>query len=62
MIRDKKPCCDMNQDCDQLIKYVDSKGFIYCENHGLRRKLYTNCRKLKTSEIKDILKRAKGEL
>jgi hypothetical protein len=52
--KDGKPRCDMKADCEKPIAYIDNKGFIYCEQHGLQRKHSVPTRKLKPSELKLI--------
>ena len=46
--------CQMDWDCKAPIKYIDDKGFIYCRDHGLDRKLYRRCRQLDSKELKLI--------
>lgn len=46
--------CDMTKDCIKPISYIDRKGFVYCETHGLQRKAYVPTRKLKPKELKQI--------
>jgi hypothetical protein len=47
--------CAMTDECNNPIKYIDIKGFIYCKEHGLVRKSHTSCRQLKPNELKLIL-------
>ena len=50
-----KPKCDMTKDCAQDVTHIDSRGFVYCECHGKRRKAGGDkCRKLRPSEIKRL--------
>ena len=44
--------CDMKKECDKEVKYIDNKGFLYCEVHGLQRKAHVPCRKLTGAEIR----------
>lgn len=44
--------CSGEKNCDNEIKYIDIRGFIYCKNHGLTRKYSTPCRNLAKFEIK----------
>jgi len=47
--------CDMERDCTRPIAYIDVKGYIYCQKHGLQRKQAHRCRKLTTGELQAIL-------
>lgn len=51
----KKFQCAMDLKCEENISIIDSKGFIYCQKHGLQRKQYQRARKLKPQEIKKIM-------
>ena len=46
-------CCG-KENCTEEINYIDHKGFIYCESHGLLRQQSTKCRKLRSHEIKRL--------
>ena len=46
--------CDMRDTCTAPVAYVDNKGFVYCQDHGIARKAYCSCRKLKPAEIKKL--------
>lgn len=48
------PVCDMTADCTQPIAMIDDKGFIYCEHHGLQRRGYRPCRRLRQHELNKI--------
>ncbi len=50
----KLPCCDMTKDCPETIAYLDIKGYVYCSNHGQRRKAHMQCRKLTNAELKSL--------
>jgi hypothetical protein len=43
--------CDMAEDCNSTITYVDDKGFIYCTAHGQLRQSWRRCRKLRPHEL-----------
>lgn len=47
--------CDMREDCQGVVEYVDDSGFIYCQFHGIQRKQHRRCRKLKPKELKSIV-------
>ncbi len=42
--------CDMIENCCKPVTHIDSKGFIYCLDHGLARKKYQSTRKLTVCE------------
>jgi hypothetical protein len=37
--------------CLKSVSYIDKRGFVYCDAHGLQRKQHEPCRKLTKSEI-----------
>jgi len=46
--------CAMDSACDWPIKRIDDKGFVYCDFHGIGRKYYARCRKLRPHELKKL--------
>lgn len=46
--------CDMIKGCCLDVEYIDNKGFVYCHPHGVMRKQYIPCRKLKMLELKRL--------
>jgi hypothetical protein len=46
--------CDMHKECQSPIAMIDNSGFIYCEFHGLRRRDWKPCRKLRAHELKRL--------
>lgn len=46
--------CDMTADCDRPITHLDQAGFVYCTQHGLQRRQYEPCRKLRAHELRRI--------
>lgn len=44
--------CDMSRECDRPVTMLDQSGFVYCECHGLARRSWKPCRKLRPHEIK----------
>jgi hypothetical protein len=46
--------CEMESDCRSPVTYVDTKGYVYCTPHGLQRKDYQRCRKLRPNEIEKL--------
>lgn len=46
--------CDMVKDCAKPVSHIDSKGYVYCDTHGLQRKIYAKCRKLKAKELETL--------
>lgn len=43
--------CDMAADCSGVVTHLDNSGFIYCEHHGLIRRIWKPCRKLRPYEL-----------
>lgn len=52
--------CDMVDGCNEPITHIDHKGYIYCNKHGMQRKLSVRTRKLRPSELKQL--KAKGSI
>jgi hypothetical protein len=52
--RSGKLQCDMDRDCQGEITHLGQKGYVYCEKHGLQRRYYRPCRKLRPGEIKKL--------
>ena len=50
--------CDMKKDCPEPVTHLDTAGFVYCTKHGLERREYEPCRKLRPFELRRI---ARGE-
>jgi hypothetical protein len=46
--------CDMENDCESPVTHIDDKGYAYCETHGLQRRYYRPCRKLRPHEVKKL--------
>lgn len=46
--------CDMTRDCVAPVSHIDQKGFAYCTPHGLERRLYQPCRKLRPHELRKL--------
>lgn len=44
----------VNGKCDKPVSYIDEKGFVYCDKHGMERKQHMRCRKLKPAELKEL--------
>lgn len=49
-----KLSCDMERDCTNPVTYIDNKGFIYCTEHGIQRRNWCPCRKLRSYELKKL--------
>lgn len=43
--------CEMVNDCEREVTMIDNKGYIYCEPHGMQRRSWRPCRKLRPYEI-----------
>ena len=46
--------CDMRKDCTEPVTMLDSAGFAYCTTHGLERRQYEPCRKLRPYELRRL--------
>jgi hypothetical protein len=47
--------CQMTRDCREPVNYIDNKGFVYCNKHGLQRKASgIPCRRLGPPESKKL--------
>jgi hypothetical protein len=52
--RNQQLACDMRFDCDAPVTHMDHKGFVYCTEHGLRRRVYCPCRSLRPFEVRKL--------
>lgn len=52
------PTCEMTTTCTEPVAMMDNKGFVYCAGHGMARRAYCPCRKLRSHELHKI---ARGE-
>lgn len=43
--------CDMTDDCQTPVTMIDDKGYVYCTDHGLERRDWRPCRKLRDHEV-----------
>lgn len=46
--------CDVELDCTEHPTMLDTAGFVYCAEHGLDRREYEPCRKLRPHEQRKI--------
>jgi hypothetical protein len=46
--------CDMDHDCTEAITHLDANGFIYCTDHGIGRRDWKPCRKLRPYELRRL--------
>jgi hypothetical protein len=46
--------CDMDNKCEAPATMIDNKGFAYCAEHGLDRRYYCPCRKLRDWELRRL--------
>lgn len=44
--------CDMG--CMNPVTMIDNKGFAYCAEHGMERRFYMPCRKLRPHELRKL--------
>lgn len=52
------PTCEMTTGCTEPVTMIDNGGFVYCTCHGLARRSWKPCRKLRPHELRKI---ARGE-
>lgn len=48
--------CDMEEGCTAPVTHIDQKGYAYCTKHGLERRDYRPCRKLRPWELHRLLR------
>lgn len=46
--------CDMKEDCTEPVSMIDQKGYAYCESHGMDRRGWIPCRKLRGWELRRL--------
>ena len=46
--------CDMREDCTEPVTHIDSSGFAYCTPHGIDRRAWKPCRKLRPWELRRL--------
>lgn len=47
--------CEMEDGCRGTVSHVDEKGYVYCENHAVRRRASgIGCRKLRDNEVRRL--------
>jgi hypothetical protein len=49
-----EPACDMSEDCREPVSMIDQKGYAYCAAHGMERRTYQPCRKLRGWELRRL--------
>lgn len=49
--RDNQLICDMTEGCIEAVTMIDEKGYVYCTDHGLERRWWRRCRKLRPHEL-----------
>ena len=49
-----RPQCEMEKDCAETVTHLDNSGYIYCTAHGIQRRRYQPCRKLRAHELRRI--------
>ena len=47
--------CEMYRECPSEATHLDQKGFIYCEVHGVARRRFYPCRKMRPHEVRRLL-------
>lgn len=46
--------CDMREGCAEPVAMIDTAGFVYCEGHGLDRRQWEPCRRLRGWELRRL--------
>lgn len=46
--------CDMVEGCAESVAMIDQKGYAYCEPHGMERRGWMPCRKLRGWELRRL--------
>jgi len=46
--------CDMEATCTEPVTHIDNKGFAYCTSHGVARRDWVPCRKLRPWELRRL--------
>ena len=46
--------CDMTADCKEPVTHLDNKGYAYCTEHGIERRDWRPCRKLRPWEVRRL--------
>jgi hypothetical protein len=46
--------CDMNTECEAPVTHIDQDGFTYCTDHGIDRRSWQPCRKLRPHELRKL--------
>jgi hypothetical protein len=46
--------CDMDHDCAEPVTHIDANGFAYCTPHGIQRRYWKSCRKLRPHELRRL--------
>lgn len=46
--------CDMDRECRSDVTHIDDKGYVYCTTHGLERRDWRPCRKLRGWELRRL--------
>jgi hypothetical protein len=44
----------MDHDCLEPVAMIDDKGYAYCTDHGLDRRYWRPCRKLRPHELRRL--------
>ena len=53
-MKTEKLQCEMDKDCLELVTHLDKAGFIYCTTHGVQRRTWKPCRKLRAHELRRL--------
>lgn len=53
---DGQLACDMTKGCTAPVTHLDQDGYVYCTRHGIQRRNYQPCRKLRGYELNRLLR------
>lgn len=48
--------CQMEDNCANPVTHLDQNGFVFCTRHGLERRSYRPCRKLRPHEVNRLMR------
>lgn len=46
--------CEMREDCTEPVTHLDDDGWVYCTEHGIERRGWKCCRKLRDWELRKL--------
>ena len=49
-----KLTCQMVDGCTAAVSHIDNKGYVYCAAHGVERRDWRPCRRMRRWEIREL--------